>query len=121
MMRTTASFGVLFAVCTAGVAISKLFPIPLPASVVSMLLLLSLLLIGAIKQGFMREAADAILTNMTLFFVPAGVSIIHYVDVLVEYGAALLVICVAAMVLTFVATLLSVRLTVLVMSKVTRR
>lgn len=111
-IKITAELGLLFAVCCAGVVMSRLFPVPLPASVVSMLLMLALLLAGAVKPAFLREASDLILTNMSLFFVPAGVAILDYVDVLAENGAALIFICVSAMVLTFVATLLSVRLTV---------
>lgn len=111
-IKITAELGLLFAVCCAGVVMSRLFPVPLPASVVSMLLLLALLLAGAVKPAFLREASDLILTNMSLFFVPAGVAILDYVDVLAENGVALIFICVSAMVLTFVATLLSVRLTV---------
>lgn len=111
-IKITAEFGLLFAVCCVGVVISRLFPVPLPASVVSMILMLVVMLVGAVKPAFLRETSDLILANMSLFFVPAGVAILEYIDVLAENGVALIFICVSAMVFTFITTLLSVRLTV---------
>ena len=49
---------------------------------------------------------------MAFFFVPAGVSIINYFDVLKSTWIQLVVICVISTVVTFVVTAWSVRLTI---------
>ena len=59
-----------------------------------------------------EEKADFLLENMAFFFVPAGVSIINYFDVLKSTWIQLVVICVISTVVTFVVTAWSVRLTI---------
>ena len=49
---------------------------------------------------------------MAFFFIPAGVSIINYFDVLKSTWLQLIVICVVSTVVTFAVTAWSVRLTV---------
>ncbi|QNL49766.1 CidA/LrgA family protein [Olivibacter sp. SDN3] len=54
----------------------------LPASIVGMLLLTFFLKLKWIKVDAVDKAAAVLLHNMGLFFVPAGVAIICYVDVI---------------------------------------
>ena len=76
-----------------------------------MLLMLVLLAAGVLKLDHVREKADFLLANMAFFFLPAGVSVINYFDVLRSSAAALVVICLVSTVVTFAATALSIRLT----------
>ena len=50
--------------------------------------------------------------NMAFFFVPAGVSIINYFDVLKSAAVQLVVICAVATVITFAVTAWTVKLTI---------
>lgn len=86
-------------------------PVPFPASVIGMLLLLALLATGLLKIEHIREKADFLLANMAFFFLPAGVSVINYFDVLGRSAVALVLVCLLSTVITFGATALSIRFT----------
>ena len=64
-----------------------------------------------------EEKADFLLGNMAFFFVPAGVSIINYFDILKSTVLQLLVICVVSTIVTFAVTAYVVTLTVKLMEK----
>ena len=90
----------------------KILPFAFPASVIGMILLFICLLAGVLKIEHIQEKADFLLENMAFFFVPAGVSIINYFDVLKSTWIQLVIICVTSTVVTFVVTAWSVRLTI---------
>lgn len=71
---------VLFAICLAGEAVSAVLPIPMPASVLSMVILLILLGLRLLKPKQLQAESDFLLNNMALFFVPANVGILRYKD-----------------------------------------
>ena len=64
-----------------------------------------------------QEKTDFLLSNMAFFFVPAGVSIINYFDILKSTVLQLLVICVVSTIVTFAVTAYVVTLTVKLMEK----
>ena len=66
----------------AGEFLSKLFGLPLPGSVVGMALLLLALMMGIVSEESLRQAADLLLSYMALFFVPAGVGVMLYFDLI---------------------------------------
>ena len=76
-----------------------------------LLLLLALLATGLLKIEHIREKADFLLANMAFFFLPAGVSVINYFDVLGRSAVALVLVCLLSTVITFGATALSIRFT----------
>ncbi len=107
LMQTALIFGV-FWVCQ---GIEVLLPIPMPASVISLILMLVLLCCKVIREEHMQETADFLMGNLAFFFVPAAVGIIEYVDVICQNTAAFFTICVVSTVLTFGATVGVVQLT----------
>ena len=56
-----------------------------------------------------REKSDFLLSNMAFFFIPAGVSIINYFDVLAGNVGKLLLICLFTTILTFAVTAWTIR------------
>ena len=84
--------------------IEAILPVAFPASVISLLLLLVLLLTGIVKVDHVREKSDFLLGNLGFFFIPVSVSIINYVDLIWQNAAAFLTVCVVSMVLTYGAT-----------------
>ena len=58
------------------------------------------------------DKSDFLLANMAFFFIPAGVNVINYLDILKASWLPLLVICLVTTVITFAATAFSIRLTV---------
>ena len=116
-MNLIVEFCVVFLICMAGEWISALLPFTLPASVISLLLLLGLLLIRAVRVDHVREKADFLLGNLGFFFVPVSVSIMNYAGLIRQHAAAFVTICVVSTVLTYGATTAAVRLTVRLMRR----
>ena len=110
-MNIIYQIAIIFSICWVGQIIESLLPFPFPASVAAMVLLFTLLCLRAVRVDHIREKSDFLLGNMAFFFIPAGVSIINYFDVLRSALLPLLVNCLVTTVLTFAATAYSVRLT----------
>lgn len=72
---------------------------------------------GILKIEHIQEKSDFLLSNMAFFFIPAGVSIINYFDVLKSNAWKILVICVVTTLVTFGVTALFMRLTMRLMKR----
>ena len=75
-MSLVYEFGIILAVCLAGELLRWLLPVPVPASIYALCLLLCLLLTGIIKEKHIARAAGFLLHIMTMLFVPAAVGLI---------------------------------------------
>lgn len=120
-MKIIKQVGIIFSICWLGVVIEKLLPFAFPASVIGMILLLFCLLTGTLKIDHIREKSDFLLSNMAFFFIPAGVNVINYLDILKANWLPLLVICVLTTVITFGATVYSIRFTIWLLHRGRRR
>ena len=116
-MKIIYQIGIIFSLCWVSQIGEALLPIDFPASVIGMILLFALLVFRGLKVEHIREKSDFLLANMAFFFVPAGVSIINYFDVLKSSVVQLLLICLFTTVLTFAATAGSIRLTLKLMNR----
>ena len=114
-MKIIYQVGIIFAISWISVVIEAVLPIAFPASVISMLLMFVLLLSGCLKIEHIREKSDFLLSNMAFFFIPAGVSIINYFDVLKSSVVQVLLICLITTVITFIATAFSIKWTMKLM------
>lgn len=74
--------GVLLAFFFAGEAVASLGRLPLPGSVVGMLLLAGALRLGWVPMALVRPAAELLLRHMALLFVPPGVGLVLYLDLI---------------------------------------
>lgn len=81
-MNIMLELGLILAICLAGEWIAALLPCAFPASVISMVLLMLLLLTGIVKERMIQSVSKFLVVNMGLFFVPALVGTLQYVDVL---------------------------------------
>lgn len=81
-MNVMAELALIFVICLAGEGIVALLPVSFPASVLSMVLLMLLLMTGVIKQHKIQAVSAFLVTNMGLFFVPSLVGTLEYLDVL---------------------------------------
>jgi holin-like protein len=72
---------------------------PVPGNVLGMGLLLAALGLKLVRVDWIEEAADLLLANLALFFVPAGVGVMVYFQLI---AGEWLPICVATVVSTFV-------------------
>ena len=116
-MKILTQIGIVFGVYWISQCIEAVLPFSFPASVISLLLLLVLLVVGLIKVDHIREKSDFLLGNLGFFFVPVSSGFINYVDIIWENAAAFLTICVVSMILTYGATVGAVRLTCRLLEK----
>ena len=116
-MKIIIQTGILFLICWISQVIEGLLPFDFPASVIGMILVFVLLLTKFMKVEQIRELSDFILGNMAFFFLPVGVSIINYFDILQNWLVQLLVICAVSTVLTFAATAYSMKLVLALMAR----
>ena len=91
-MNLLLELGILFLICLVGEWIAALLPFVLPSSVISMLLLLALLLCGAVKERSIQSTARFLIGNMGLFFVPALVGTLEYLEILQSQAIPFLVV-----------------------------
>ena len=103
---------VIFGLCLISEGIAALLPVPFPASVIALLLLGLLLFSKLLKPEHIQKFSAFLVANMAFFFIPAGVNVINYLDILKASWLPLLVICLVTTVITFAATAFSIRLTV---------
>lgn len=116
-MKIIKQIGILFTVCWLSQAVEGVLPFAFPASVIGMILLFLCLVLGILKIEHIQEKADFLLGNMAFFFVPAGVSIINYFDLLKSAAIQIVIICAVSTVVTFAVTAYSVKLTVRLMER----
>jgi putative effector of murein hydrolase LrgA (UPF0299 family) len=85
---------IIFFLCLLSEGISALLPFTFPASVISMMLLLFLLLTGVIKQRHIDRICGFLVGNMAFFFVAPCVGIMGHAKALLSCLAPFLFICI---------------------------
>ena len=73
---------ILFGCLALGELIITLTHIPLPSSILGMLLLTLLLKLKVLRLEWVRSISDFLVTNIGFFFVPPGVAIMLYFDII---------------------------------------
>lgn len=107
-MKILSELAIIFGFCLLGDQISMLLPIPFPGSVIAMLLLFVALATNVVKEEQIQTVGDFILKNMGFFFIPAGVSVLNYLDILKKNIVPFLFLCVITLILTFGVTAFTV-------------
>lgn len=120
-MKLLVQIGIVFGICLVGEGIAQILPFPFPASVISMILLLVLLLTKVVKVHYIQQKADFLLKNMAFFFIPAGVALIEQVDAVKDSALILLFICFVSTFLTFGATALTIKLVLYLQNRTKER
>lgn len=116
-MKIIKQTGIIFTICWSSIIIQRYFPLPIPASVIGLILLFLCLITGVLKISHIQEKSDFLLSNMAFFFIPAGVGMMNYFDILKENWFILLIICILSTLITFAATAYSIRFTLKLMNR----
>lgn len=95
---------VIIGICMVGSDLSGKIPIPIPGTIISMVLLLVLLATGVLRVLYIKDACEFLLGNMSVFFIPAGVSVASSFATIAPEFPKLLIICAITTVLVFVVT-----------------
>ena len=75
-MKYIRQFGIILIISFAGEILSELLPLPVPASIYGIILMLICLGSGIIKVSDIRETSDFLIEIMPLLFVPAAVGLL---------------------------------------------
>lgn len=116
-MKILAQIAVVFGICLVGEAIALVLPFPFPGSVISMILVFLLLLFKILKVDHIRQKLDFLLKNMAFFFIPPAIEIISQFDAFKSSILPILIICVVSTLLTFFASMYTVRAVILFQQK----
>ena len=110
-MNIMGELAILFGVCLAAEGITALLPVPFPASVIGMLLLLGLLLCRGVKERHICRACGFLSDNMSFFFVAPCVGLLKYADHLMECLLPFVLIAIITTPIVYFATAWTIQLT----------
>lgn len=103
-MRLIRQFLIILGVSFAGEVLSFLLPLPIPASIYGLVLMLILLLTGLVKLHQVKTAADFMIEIMPLMFIGPSVGLMESLPALKAMLLPLTVILVVSTVVTMAAT-----------------
>lgn len=109
--------GIIFGICWFSQWIEQLLPFAFPATVIGLILSFFALLFQFLKIKDIQKVSSFLQGNMAIFFVPAGVNIMNYLDILAENAISLVIICVVSTVVTFAVTAYSIKFTLQLMNR----
>ena len=99
-MKLFKQFLLIISFTYAGEIMSKVFHLPIPGSVIGMLLLFAALYFKVVKVSDVDTVGFFLLDNLSILFLPAGVGIMVYFPVIRETWWSLLLITLLVTVLT---------------------
>ncbi|MBB3698763.1 CidA/LrgA family protein [Flammeovirga yaeyamensis] len=75
-------FMLILAMLSIGTLINELTDLPIPGNVIGMIILFLCLQFKIIPYDWVKDAAASLTKRMSLFFIPAGVGMMEYLDLL---------------------------------------
>ena len=112
-MNIMGELALIFGICLVGEGVAALLPVAFPASVISMVLLMVLLLTGVVKDRHIQTASHFLVANMAFFFLPSFVGLLEHIDLLKSQLVPLLLIIVLTTPVVYLVTGWTVRLLML--------
>ncbi len=92
---------IILAFTGVGEALAYLIPIPVPAAIYGLVLLLAALGTGILKTEQVKDAADFLISIMPILYVPICVRILEYWGVISQNAAAIVSVTVVSTFLVF--------------------
>ncbi|WP_276643691.1 CidA/LrgA family protein [Siccibacter turicensis] len=95
------AFIVLYACLYAGIGLASLLPVAIPGSIIGMLILFVLLSLQIVPAKWVKPGCHALIRYMVLLFVPIGVGVMQYTDVLRAQFGPVVVSCAISTLVVF--------------------
>lgn len=103
-MKYVRQIGIIWGMTLAGELLNLLLPLPVPAGVYGLFLLLAALLTGAVKLESVEKTGNFLMDTMAMMFIPATVGLMEYAGQIREVFVpfAIIIVCstVAVMAIT---------------------
>lgn len=103
-MKFLKQFTVIIVISFLGELLYHLLPLPVPASVYGLVLMLAALKTGILKVGQVKEAAQFLIEIMPVMFIPAGVGLMTSWDVLKPIWMPIILITIITTVVVMAVT-----------------
>ena len=103
-MKYLKQFAIILGICLLGEVLKALLPLPIPASIYGLVLMLVFLVTGLLKLEQVETAADFLIQIMSPMFIPAAVSLMDQFSSLRAILLPFLVINLVGMIITFAVT-----------------
>ncbi len=95
---------IIFGCLAVGELIVWLTGITIPSSIIGMLLLAALLQTKVVKEEWVKGMSDFLISNMGFFFVPPGVALMLYLDIIKAEFIPIVVATVVSTILVLIVT-----------------
>lgn len=79
-MKYVKQAGIIFGITLTGELLNGILPLPVPAGVYGLFLLLAALIFGVVKLEWVEGTGNFLMDTMTMMFIPATVGIIESFD-----------------------------------------
>ena len=112
-MKILLQVALVFGIYWVGQGIEAVRPFAFPASVISMVLLMVLLLTGVVKDRHIQRVSHFLVANMAFFFLPSFVGLLEHIELLKSQLFPLLLIIVLTTPVVYLVTGWTVRLLML--------
>ena len=103
-MKLLRQLFIILAICFLGEFLSKFLQLGIPGNIIGMILLFLCLCTGILKLEMIEEMSRFLLDHLAFFFVPAGVGLLAYRDILKANWPAVLGISLGTTVIVMVVT-----------------
>ena len=103
-MKYLKQFLIIILVSCIGELLYYLLPLPIPATIYGLVIMLGLLILKLVPLAAVRETAEFLIEIMPVMFIPAGVGLIIYWPQLKEFLIPICVIIVVSSILVMFAT-----------------
>ena len=95
------AFVLIYACLYAGIFLSSLLPIAIPGSIIGMLILFALLASQIMPAKWVKPGCNILIRYMALLFVPIGVGVMQYFDLLKAQFGPIVVSCAVSTLVVF--------------------
>lgn len=116
-MNTIKQLSIVLLILSLGEIFQLKFNLPVPGTILGMVILLILLMIKAIKLKNIENISAILLDNLSMFFVPANVGIMVFYDQIKSSWMKLLIVLIVSTIVVMAATGLTVQFLDKVVSK----
>ncbi|QGU93832.1 CidA/LrgA family protein [Clostridium bovifaecis] len=103
-MKLLRQASIILGIYFLGELLQKSLNLPIPGSVIGMLILLGLLYTGVIKLDMIEEISNFLLDHLAIFFIPAGVGLISSFSLLRGNWFAIIAVSFISTIIVLVAT-----------------
>lgn len=95
---------IIFAIAAFSEIIVVLLKLPVPANVIGIIILFTMLCLNVIKESDVKEVGDFLSKTLILFFIPGAVSIIEDYNYIKQYIIPFFLVCLFCTIIVMVST-----------------